>query len=458
MMNKNLLLGSLMVILFLGIGAIDIHAQTLKNYAKQRQKEIAEMQRVEKVKYEKACQNGTVDSYKEYLKIYPKGRYVSEVNSLIADYDLWSKAKAANTIEAYNSFIQKSQFKSYFAKANEAISELKSIAVWQKVASGDDIKEVESFIREFPNSSCVSVAKKRIHELQAVAFFKEGNYTKSYFEFNEAGGRSNIDFANRETYDKCLEYHDYSMLNNFSTQTELQSYMTKYPNSQYFNNVSNMMAISKAKSLNMYSDESSYNIVLRYVKDEGTRNTIQTYIMNSKKSNSAYKKQQRKSRIKANGGYVNFGIEILDIGWNGISPDRYLDVGYYNVGASVRFGNFKSPVQLELGIKPGVIFWNFADEDSYNDYEVETEFHMPVYAKLKINIFNSDEYSKVYISGLAMYNAIRDEYLENEISIGGGAGIAWRHWDWLILYYKQDLENIYGNDDKLIGTSVAYYF
>ena len=86
---------------------------------------------------------------------------------------------------------------------------------------------------------------------------------------------------------------------------------------------------------------------------------------------------------------------------------------------------------------------------------------MPAYAKLKVNICNLDaknKQSKLYICGLGEYNVIREEYLENEYSVGGGFGMAWRHWDWLTLYYKQDLNNKYKLDDKFLGTSCVYYF
>lgn len=46
----------------------------------------------------------------------------------------------------------------------------------------------------------------------------------------------------------------------------------------------------------------------------------------------------------------------MDFGWNCLSEDKYLEVYYYNVGASVKLGNYKSPIQLEVGLKPGVIW------------------------------------------------------------------------------------------------------
>ena len=97
---------------------INCQAQTLKEYAKQHQKELEERQRIEKINYEKACQKGTIEAYNEYLKMYPHGKYVQEINNRISDYDLWKKAKSANTIDGYNEYINNSKYKSYVKQAN----------------------------------------------------------------------------------------------------------------------------------------------------------------------------------------------------------------------------------------------------------------------------------------------------------------------------------------------------
>ena len=47
----------------LGGICFDAKAQTLKNYAKQRNQELAERQRMEKSNYEKACQKNTMAEY-----------------------------------------------------------------------------------------------------------------------------------------------------------------------------------------------------------------------------------------------------------------------------------------------------------------------------------------------------------------------------------------------------------
>lgn len=37
---------------------------------------------------------------------------------------------------------------------------------------------------------------------------------------------------------------------------------------------------------------------------------------------------------------------------------------------------------------------------------------------------------------------------------GGGLGFAWRHWDWLTLYYKHSVPK----GSRFFGTSLTYYF
>ncbi len=444
------------------------HAQKLTSYAKQYKQEAVERQRVEKINYEKACQKGTIEAYNEYLKMYPRGKYVQEINNRISDYDLWEKAKSANTIDSYNEYINNSKYKSYVNQANEAIAELQSVSIWQTVKNSDKEEDVESFMQKFPRSSCIEAAKKRIHEIKAVNHYKSGDLAKAYNEFNSAGGRNYLQDSNQSLYDKCLEFHDYTSLTSYSRQEELQAFLRKYPNSKYYNNVSDMIAVSMAKNFSMYVGDYTINQALSYAKDDYTKNIVKSYAKQAKKNYSEYKRNLRKVRAKANGGYINYGLEFLDFGMNMFMSDRMLDIGYYNVGISMRIGNFKAPVQFEIGVKPGVIFYAMSEDDDYyyddyyyddyyyDDYDYKTAFHLPIYTKLKVNLCNIGSKSKLYASAFGSYKAVRNEDIEGRFEIGGGLGIGWRHWDWYI-YYKQDLDNKDWVDSNFIGTSLVYY-
>ena len=451
------------LILFALSYVTNCQAQELIKFKEQVHKELEERQRVEKINYEKACQKGTIEAYNEYLKMYPHGKYVQEINNRISDYELWKKAKSANTIDGYNEYINNSKYKSYVNQANEAIAELQSVSVWQIVKNSDIEEDIEYFMQKFPKSSCIEVAKKRIHEIRAVNHYKNGDLAKAYDEFNSAGGRNYLQNSNQSLYDKCLEFHDYTSLTSSSKQEELQAFLRKYPNSEYYNTVSDMLAVSMAKNFSMYVGDYTVNQALSYAKDDYTKNIVKSYAKQAKKNYSEYKRNQRKARVRANGGYINYGLEFLDFGMNMFMSDRMLNIGYYNAGISMRIGNFRAPVQFEIGVKPGVIFYAMSEYDDYyyDDYDYKTAFHLPIYAKLKVNLCSIGSKSKLYASAFGSYKAVRNEDIEGRFAVGGGLGIGWRHWDWMV-YYKQDLkENTrysYTDESKYIGTSLAYYF
>ena len=494
----------------LGGMCFDANAQTLKNYAKQRNQELAERQRMEKTNYEKACQKNTLAAYNEYLSMYPKGKYVQDVRKRVAeierkneqdlydyaakvetaqayeaylkkypngrfaqeargrleDMELWKKAKSANTIAAYRNYLSTSKNKSFAQLANDAITDLESKDAWNAIKQSSSKSVIENFIQKYPKSSCLPEANKRLNELTAVELYGQGDLQRAYDKFEAAGGRYSIEYSNRSKYDECLEYVEYKKLNSYTKESDLLAFLKKYPSSRYYDQVSNMVAIAKAKNFSMYASSYTFNEAMSYAKDKTTKNTVQSYIDNTKKSYSQYKRQQRHKRVMANGGYVKFGLEIMDLAFAGTTSGEGQSTMYYNMGLSVKFGNYKAPVQFEVGIKPGVVHTEFESwyHGSYYDYdygyetsETKTFFHMPVYAKLKLNICDAGR-SKFYIAGLGTYNAVRDKQLENEYSLGGGAGFAWKKWDWFALYYKQDLENDYHLEDKFIGTSFVYYF
>lgn len=494
----------------LGGMCFDANAQTLKNYAKQRNQELAERQRMEKTNYEKACQKNTLVAYNEYLSMYPKGKYVQDVRKRVAeierkneqdlydyaakvetaqayeaylkkypngrfaqeargrleDMELWKKAKSANTIAAYRNYLSTSKNKSFAQLANDAITDLESKDAWNAIKQSSSKSVIENFIQNYPKSSCLPEANKRLNELTAVELYGQGDLQRAYDKFEAAGGRYSIEYSNRSKYDECLEYVEYKKLNSYTKESDLLAFLKKYPSSRYYDQVSNMVAIAKAKNFSMYASSYTFDEAMSYAKDKTTKNTVQSYIDNTKKSYSQYKRQQRHNRVMANGGYVKFGLEIMDLAFAGTTSGEGQSTMYYNMGLSVKFGNYKAPVQFEVGIKPGVVYTEFESwyHGSYYDYdygyetsENKTFFHMPVYAKLKLNICDAGK-SKFYIAGLATYNAVRDKQLENEYSLGGGAGFAWKKWDWFALYYKQDLENEYHLEDKFIGTSFVYYF
>jgi hypothetical protein len=233
--------------------------------------------------------------------------------------------------------------------------------------------------------------------------------------------------------------------------------MTRYPNSIYSDQVSNLLAICLAKNLTMYAGEYSYNNALSYAKNESTRSQVKVYYEARKREYAQYKKQQRRIQRHRDGGPVSFGLEVFDMGLNP-SYDEEGDIEcpmYFNIGIGLKLGNYKSPVQFEIGAKPGFVIstiWYGSD------YETQVKFHLPLFARLKF-VLGGGNYSKWYIDGMGYYNAIKEATLEGDYSASVGLGVAWKHWDWRMIYYKQDIssDETYSNF-SVLGSSFIYYF
>lgn len=133
------------------------------------------------------------------------------------------------------------------------------------------------FIKTYPKSSCVDKAQKRIHELKGVNCYLANDLLNAYQEFNKAGGKFALEQANQSKFDECQEYWDYDNLTTYSTEEKLLEFLRKYPSGKYSDEVSNRVAISKARSLTMYSGNYSFNEALGFAKDETTRNIVKRY-------------------------------------------------------------------------------------------------------------------------------------------------------------------------------------
>ena len=403
---------------------------------------VAERQRMERVNYERACKKGTIEALKEYIGLYPNGRYTDDAKKRIADYKAWSTACNANTIDAYNTYIETSEYKAFSEAAKDSITEIESIATWNSIMDVPSLSAIEEFIHTYPNSSRIGEAQCVKHELTAVNLHGDGCYKDALEEFDAAGGRLCLAAANVPKYDECIEEVDYQSTND--DMISLTVFLRKHPQSKHCKDVSNRLAILKAKQLDYTSDVNEYNDATNYVRDVETRRIVESYINAAERQRASYERRQRARRIKANGGYVMLGIETCDF-LVGVADFMDSYVLSYNVGVSMKIGNYKAPVQLEVGIKPGIMYWT--DDD---DYEL-CRFHMPVYAKLKLNIASIKDNCKFYIAGIGFYNAVRDDDVEGKFSVGGGFGVAWRKQD-LFFYYKQDLK-----EEKDYYNTIVYY-
>jgi len=460
----------------LSFDANNKEAKDLLNQCNQRvEQQRQAREKAELDAFTRAKNDGGKVALSDFIRSYPNSKYVSDARAMIEDYDLWFTAQQTNTIAAYKNYLQQSANQSYAEEATKRIADMEAENEWQRVRSSNNVNDLQRFVTNYPQSQHIQEANAKIHEMKGEQFFNAGNLSQAYSEFTLAGGRYALSYSNQQRYDKAKDYQDYYSLNKYD-ESAMQNFLASHPTSEYRTEVMNNIARIRANRLTAYSSEYHFNNALLYACDDETRNYVKSKIKESKRQYSKIKRQERIDKFKEKWGTVSFGIDLWDLGLNTLlssEDNRSYNYGYYDVNLTMRIGSYKAPVYLEIGAKPGAFIYSKNTSDSYMDYDTydyhwdddyldtKVYFHMPIFARLKINLFNAWGETKAYINGTGYYSAIRKEKFEPNFSVGGGFGVAGEHWDWQILYYRQylDKDKSFNKDDlKFLGTSLGYFF
>lgn len=447
--------------------------------------------------YQEAIEANTREAYNNFLHDYTatnsRGKmvykkiankqHVLDVVHRLKDLNLWEVASNANTVASYNIYLQNSKMHLFDTNAKEGIDKLNAIKDWQQVSASNSIpvlkaylekypktpyyteaiskvtelewqqlqgslnaSDWEAFAKQYPQSSHAAEAQKKAHQLHGENYYKEGDLLSAYNEFTAAGGRSALPYQDASMYDASKEYYDYINLDK-NDEVKLKAYLDSHPQGKYANEISNMYALALASEVNMYSSKKVYNNIYAYAKDNKTRSAI-----------GKIQGEMHHKRIMEDGGYVQLAFS-LDGGYNVATSDS--SIYYINAGVGVRFGNFMTPVQFEVGVLPGMLAVGHSSENKRDEYgnrnEDKLNFHMPCYGKIKVNLVHTSARTRLFAAGMGWYNAVKVKEQENNFAMGGGLGISGRNVDFTV-YYKQGLGNNDNLPDKYVGASITYYF
>lgn len=152
-----------------------------------------------------------------------------------------------------------------------------------------------------------------------------------------------------------------------------------------------------------------------------------------------------KHNRRIDGGWVNMAI--------GLEGGYCIKEGswYTNNVIGMRIGNYSDLFQFELGVAPGVV--SCYDSSSVN-------FHLPVYASLKLSATSGILYLKMG----GAYNVVRNKEYEGKYSLRAGFGSAWKHfeWDWAFIQLNApsdylDNKNLFDGSNMMVGMRMAWY-
>jgi len=168
--------------------AVEIENELVADEMKviESQREIR--QRQEDKIWEFTKRDGSLEAYEEYKALYPKGRYIRQVDSLITiqlesiqsknEASAFNMAKSSKSISAYRAFVDAFPESDKRLEAEREMAELEQKAemdYWNSIKTQNTIEGYQEFLKIYPESKYADVANKSIQTL-----FKERLELRAY--------------------------------------------------------------------------------------------------------------------------------------------------------------------------------------------------------------------------------------------------------------------------------------
>ncbi|MBR5300213.1 MAG: hypothetical protein IKU36_08200 [Bacteroidales bacterium] len=371
----------------------------------------------------------TVEAYESYLADFPDGKYADQAKKLIQsikdeeirlrkekeDLELWEKALAENTEEAYTGYLESPmEYKAYERSARGRRDALKAFQADQR---GDYDAVLEALDKAEENITLTDdmlMLRMKNQELKSY-----DSYIKSESDL-QAISRG-IEFVNT------------------------------YLKSEKRDEVSDRVAYLMASSPN-YLAGTPAEVMLTYAKTEKTREYV---IRECKKaSRKRYKLPGHESNLGFNGG---IGVAVS----NPIGPVAPVYGGHmlFSIGDNRNFLNF------ELGARYG--YWSFVNKEDAGD---KFDFHhLRLVIAPKFNLIRQKKSSfYFYVAPEAAYGYPIDPhgtgyYEPNSLSFGGRVGIGLGHLDlsasYMTDYWPMTIDAFPGTyHPTMVGIALTVYF
>ena len=122
--------------------------------------------------WEAATQADSIAAYEEFLDQHPDGQYTASARERIAEIrekNAWDSARDTGTVDAYQAFVEEYPDSEHAAQAAARIEEMERSSRWSQLRGSTEIAALEAFVRRYPDSDEAAQARERIEQLEAEA-------------------------------------------------------------------------------------------------------------------------------------------------------------------------------------------------------------------------------------------------------------------------------------------------
>lgn len=431
-------------------------------------REVEKQLRKERVEYDNARSQGTIEAFQQFINKYPESEYSIEAQKRIDDFNLWKRVQQIGTKAAYKNYLSTSTIKAYKEDAEKAITEIESKEEWERIKDTSSIEEMEKYVSKYLDSPYISEAMFNINVLRGEQCYKEGENGLALNFFSEARKTRELTGISAKHYEELLLEQEYEALKNSTNPKKLTDFLDKLStSSKFYNSISNQLALVKAQELNGYSPEWAYNNALSYALDSSTRTMVINYINKAKKDHKKVRRQQL-SYAHSRWWKRNFKVGIH------FGADMWEHTGSLRGGMQLKLGTHQDIFNISIGAD---YVWQAFWDNERNSYSNRREFtsdpichQIAIPLNVKFNFASGSNSCSFYIGvageyGYTFAEASKYRSITNDMTLAvePQIGFIWKYVDWGF-YYRKYLKgyNIfpdeYGIEDQRGGMFLTFYF
>lgn len=391
--------------------------------------------------FDEACQAGTVDALRTFIRVFPNSRFVADAQARIDDYSLWNQAQQAGTVQAYENYLATSTVKAYENEARQAISSLKAAAEWEQLKTSTSIADIEDFRTRYPNSAKDAEALQRLNLLNGEQNYQDGHHDQAISFFDQYKSNAPLEGQYLEHYNDLLLEREFNNIKNSTDVDRLLPFLNKLtPSHRYYDDISNQIAIGLAQNLGQYSSDADYETALRYAVSPAARATVQQNISRAREARRDYNRYQRSL------AHELWWERNLKFGWNVVGMDFWKNTTSFRSGLRVKLGTHQDVFNISLGAD--YVYHAYTQDYTNSQGKADWSFHpvchqVAVPLNIKFNFTNGDNKCSFYIGCAGEYAytfAKASDYddLCNDytVAVEPQIGFNWKSVDWGFYWRK----------------------
>ena len=345
----------------------------------------------------------TIQSYNDYIVKYPNSNYINNAKyqiALLEDDANWETAKRINTLSSYRSYLNGNGLKRYEVEAKKGIRTIeinKDNARWEKIKESSTVSDFTSYLSSNGYKGHIKEATDKKHLLTArQTTLTLESALQILSDYNSIEAKQILDKDDENKLNKAEEMVAYSWIKEKRNIIDAKKFLDDYPQSEFYNEISDILAIKLADGFREDVTKEQYNQALRYAVSKDGKQYV-----------TSHYRDNRRVYSKKNGTPLSFGLELMYME-SDVSRNREDGYSFLGGGASLTYGKSDSWFNYEMACLYG---------------DIDSATGIAIIARPKVNIIKRTDDNPIWLYVAPEFGTIINLDGKNDFLYGARAGV-----------------------------------